>query len=102
MWRQAFVDDETEHSFHGVHSLPKKEKSVTYVSGTKCYPCVMVAHSSSVPVGCDSLLGRTDTTAMKGDRKGQYSIRINDQWRICFEWPSESPGPANVEIVDYH
>lgn len=40
--------------------------------------------------------------ALKGDRKGQYSIRINDQWRICFEWPEKSPGPTNVEIVDYH
>ena len=40
--------------------------------------------------------------ALKGDRKGAYSIRINDQWRICFEWPDGSPGPANVEIVDYH
>jgi toxin HigB-1 len=40
--------------------------------------------------------------ALHGDRKGQYSIRINDQWRICFEWPSGSPGPTNVEIVDYH
>jgi toxin HigB-1 len=40
--------------------------------------------------------------ALKGDRKGQYSIRINDQWRICFEWPDKSPGPINVEIVDYH
>ena len=40
--------------------------------------------------------------ALRGDRKGQYSIRINDQWRICFEWPSGSPGPVNVEIVDYH
>ena len=40
--------------------------------------------------------------ALKGDRKGQYSIRINDQWRICFEWPEKSPGPMNVEIVDYH
>lgn len=40
--------------------------------------------------------------ALKGDRKGQYSIRINDQWRICFEWPKASPGPINVEIVDYH
>ena len=40
--------------------------------------------------------------ALKGDRKGQYSIRINDQWRICFEWPKGSPGPVNVEIVDYH
>ena len=40
--------------------------------------------------------------ALKGDRKGQYSIRINEQWRICFEWPGDSRGPANVEIVDYH
>ena len=40
--------------------------------------------------------------ALKGDRKGEYSIRINDQWRICFEWPDGSSGPTNVEIVDYH
>jgi proteic killer suppression protein len=39
---------------------------------------------------------------MRGDRKGQYSIRINDQWRICFEWPDGTPGPCKVEIVDYH
>ena len=40
--------------------------------------------------------------ALKGDLKGRYSIRINDQWRICFEWPGDAPGPSNVEIVDYH
>jgi len=40
--------------------------------------------------------------ALRGDRKGQYGIRINDQWRICFAWPEETPGPSNVEIVDYH
>lgn len=40
--------------------------------------------------------------ALKADRAGQYSIRVNDQWRICFEWPANSPGPTNVEIVDYH
>jgi proteic killer suppression protein len=39
---------------------------------------------------------------LKGDRKEQYSIRINDQWRICFEWPEGAKGPSNVEIVDYH
>ncbi|AXA64512.1 MULTISPECIES: type II toxin-antitoxin system RelE/ParE family toxin [Pseudomonas] len=37
---------------------------------------------------------------LEGKRKGQHSIRINDQWRICFEWTPQ--GPANVEIVDYH
>jgi proteic killer suppression protein len=40
--------------------------------------------------------------ALAGDRRGQHSIRINDQWRICFEWPDGAPGPSNVEIVDYH
>jgi proteic killer suppression protein len=40
--------------------------------------------------------------ALAGERRGQYSIRINDQWRICFEWPAQALGPSNVEIVDYH
>ena len=40
--------------------------------------------------------------ALAGDREGQYSIRINKQWRICFEWPLTSDGPEKVEIVDYH
>ncbi len=40
--------------------------------------------------------------ALKGERAGQYSIRINDQWRICFEWPPNTAGLSNVEIVDYH
>ena len=39
---------------------------------------------------------------LKGDRAGQFSIRINDQWRICFTWPKGAPGPVDVEIVDYH
>ena len=39
---------------------------------------------------------------LKGNRKGQFSIRINDQWRVCFAWPRDEPGPSNVEIVDYH
>lgn len=38
--------------------------------------------------------------ALVGDRKGQYSIRINKQWRLCFRWESE--GPGDVEVVDYH
>jgi proteic killer suppression protein len=40
--------------------------------------------------------------ALAGDRKGQFNIRNNDQWRICFEWLDQAPGPSNVEIVDYH
>jgi proteic killer suppression protein len=38
--------------------------------------------------------------ALKGERKGQYSIRINEQWRLCFRWTEA--GPAEIEIVDYH
>jgi proteic killer suppression protein len=38
--------------------------------------------------------------ALKGDRSGQYSIRINEQWRVCFRW--EEAGAEDVEIVDYH
>jgi proteic killer suppression protein len=38
--------------------------------------------------------------ALTGDRQGQHSIRINDQWRVCFVWSDE--GVLNVEIVDYH
>lgn len=38
--------------------------------------------------------------ALKGDRHGRHSIRINDQWRICFVWRQD--GPYDVEIVDYH
>lgn len=40
--------------------------------------------------------------ALKGDRAGQYSIRINQQWCICFEWAAGAGGPENAEIVDYH
>ena len=40
--------------------------------------------------------------ALKGTRKDQCSIRVNDQWRVCFERPKGSKGPMTVEIVDYH
>lgn len=40
--------------------------------------------------------------ALEGDRKGQFSIRINQKWRICFTWPEEDLGPSNVEITNYH
>ena len=40
--------------------------------------------------------------ALRGDRAGLFSIRINMQWRICFEWLDGAAGPSNVEIVDYH
>jgi proteic killer suppression protein len=48
------------------------------------------------------MLNSNRLEALKGARQGQYSIRINDRWRICFDWPKDAPGPSNVEIVDYH
>lgn len=39
---------------------------------------------------------------LKGNRDGQWSIRVNDQWRLCFTWTKGASGPENVEIVDYH
>jgi proteic killer suppression protein len=39
---------------------------------------------------------------LKGGRAGQWSVRINGQWRICFCWDGSAPGPSEVEIVDYH
>jgi toxin HigB-1 len=45
-------------------------------------------------------LARRKLDLLKGEREGQYSIRINDQWRVCFQWTEM--GAEDVEIVDYH
>jgi proteic killer suppression protein len=58
----------------------------------------------------DAAMGLDDLRALPsnrletlhGDREGQFSIRINLQWRICFDWPESAKGPSNAEIVDYH
>ncbi len=57
---------------------------------------------AAVTLGDLAALPGNHFEALKGDRKGQYSVRINSQWRICFAWPEGGPGPGNVEIVDYH
>jgi proteic killer suppression protein len=49
-----------------------------------------------------TLLPSNHFEALGGDRKGQFSIRINQQWRVCFEWPEEVDRPCNIEICDYH
>ena len=48
----------------------------------------------------DAARQRAENAAAHGDRAGQHSIRINDQWRVCFVWTHE--GPSQLEIVDYH
>src|SRR3990167_1879893 len=57
---------------------------------------------AAVSLGDLAALPGNRLEALRGDRKGQYSIRINDQWRICFEWPEGSASPVNVELVDDH
>lgn len=48
------------------------------------------------------LLPSNHFEALEGQRKGQFSIRINLQWRVCFEWPDNHDKPFNIEITDYH
>jgi len=57
---------------------------------------------SATSLGDLAALNSNRLEALKGKRDGQYSIRINDQWRICFKWLRNEPGPSMVEIVDYH
>ena len=57
---------------------------------------------AAVAIGDLAVLPGNRFEKLKGDRKGQYSIRINGRWRICFEWRDGASGPSNVEIVDYH
>jgi len=57
---------------------------------------------SAASLGDLAALNSNRLEALRGNRKGQYSIRINDQWRICFAWPKDERGPSNVEIVGYH
>ena len=57
---------------------------------------------SATSLGDLAALNSNRLETLKGNREGQYSIRINDQWRICFTWLKDEPGPSSVEIVDYH
>lgn len=78
------------------------EKRVRAFSGFERSAEVKLAQLESATSLADLHRPGNRLEALKGNRKGQYSIRINDQWRVCFEWPAGSPGPVNVEIVDYH
>src|ERR1700693_4987076 len=54
---------------------------------------------AATSLGDLSALNSNGLEALKGNRKGPYSIRINDQWRICFEWPKGSPGPSMSKLL---
>ena len=91
---QSFADSETEKIWSGSSSrkLPTDIQAVA-LRKLRLLNQARVLEDLRVPPG-------NRLEALAGDRKGQHSIRINDQWRICFVW--EKGGPANVEIVDYH
>lgn len=91
---RGFADPETEKIWAGVRSrkLPADIQAVAFRKLRLLNQARTVSDLRAPP---DNRL-----EMLKGDRVGQHSIRINDQWRICFVW-SEG-GAADVEIVDYH
>jgi proteic killer suppression protein len=95
---QSFNDEGTSDIFHRINSK-RAAKS--------CPPDLWkVARRKLDQLNQAEILGdlkappRNLLEALKGDRKGQHSIRINDQFRVCFRWTTA--GPEDVEIVDYH
>lgn len=90
---RSFRCTDTEAIFEG--KSPRRFRNIEQVSQRKLQmlDCAVELRDLRMPPG-------NRLEALSGDRSGQYSIRINDQWRICFVWTE--PGPENVEIVDYH
>lgn len=84
---------ETEKIWHGSYSrrLPQQIQQIARRK-LRMLNAAITLEDMKIPPG-------NKLEALKGDRKGQHSIRINDQWRICFVWNDE---PLEVEIVDYH
>jgi len=91
---QGFADLETEKIWSGRRSrkLPTDIQAVA-LRKLRILNNARVLQDLRVPPG-------NRLEALRGNRAGQHSIRINDQWRICFVW--KEGGPADVEIVDYH
>jgi toxin HigB-1 len=84
---RAFAEGERVKEFSGFVEQVHKRLRLLHLA--KDLPALRSIHSNRLEV-------------LRGDRTGQFSIRINEQWRVCFEWPGGSPGPVNVEIVDDH
>ena len=91
---KSFKDKETAAAFSGlaVKSLPPDMRKRA-LAKLQQLDVALTLDDLRVPPG-------NRLEALERDRKGQHSIRINDQWRVCFVWTAQ--GPTNVEIVDYH
>lgn len=95
---QSFADVGTEDVFNGVASKRARRacpNDLVVVARRKLDQLNSVLRLKDLAVPPGNRL-----ESLKGDRRGQHSIRINDQFRICFTWTEA--GPENVEIVDYH
>ena len=91
---KAFKDKETEKVFKGRFSR-KLPPDIQRIAERKLIMLHRAANLNDLRVPPANRL-----EALKGERSGQHSIRINDQWRVCFEWRTD--GVYEVEIVDYH
>lgn len=89
----CFKDEETEKLYHTEKS--RRFASIARVAIRKLIQLNEAATLKDIAVPPGNKL-----EALKGDRAGQHSIRINDQWRICFRWTGSDA--ENVEICDYH
>ena len=95
---RSFGDQATEDLFNGRNSKVARQRlprSLWKVAARKldALDQAEIMDDLRVPPG-------NRLEALRGDRRGQHSIRINDQYRICFRWTDS--GPVDVEIVDYH
>lgn len=90
---RSFASSDTEALFHSEVVL--RFRSIERVARRKLLQLHAATELASLRVPPGNRL-----EALKGDREGQCSIRVNDQWRICFEWRDD--GAHEVEIVDYH
>lgn len=91
---RSFVDREAEKIWSGIRSR-RLPADIQQVARRKLRMLNAAAQLDDLRIPPANRL-----EALKGARRGQYSIRINDQWRICFRW--ENGDVAGVEIVDYH
>ena len=90
---QSFKCNHTQKLFEG--EQPKRFKNIETVATRKLQ---MLDSATELKVLRAPPANRLE--ALKGNREGQHSIRINDQWRVCFKWTAT--GAIDVEIVDYH
>ena len=89
----SFLSAETERLFHS-HTVPRF-RNIERVARRKLLQIHAATDLASLRIPPGNQL-----EALKGERSGQHSIRVNDQWRVCFVWRAD--GAHQVEIVDYH